>query len=277
MDVLLRQQQFSKAIDQAVFYELLATAPNTRSKALTLSSSITHAGDWLSVIPSSALGLHLHDWEFRLCLQYWPGLRMVEEGTRCPVCQVVADPFGDYQVGCGKNGDRIDRHNSLRDALYSAAQFAALAPRRDVPSLIPRSRSRPADIYLPNCMEEGPASSLRCYDYFNHAANHHRGTTTQGHALSVGEERKMVAHDEACQSVGVSFNPRVVETIGGWSDRAADTIRCFGRLLGQRLGIPSYDSTTHLFQRLSICLWKGNSTMWIRSTPIRPAEVDGVV
>ena len=102
-------------------------------------------------------------------------------------------------------------------------------------------------------------------------------STTQGHALSVGEERKMAAHAEACGSVGVSFNPLVVETIGGWSDWAADTIQSFGRLLGQRLGIPSSDSTTHLFQRLSICLWRGNATMWIRCTPIRPPEVDGVV
>ena len=62
VDVPLRQQ-LSKAIDQAVFDELLATAPDTLSKALTLSSSITHAGDWLSVIPSSARGLHLHDWD----------------------------------------------------------------------------------------------------------------------------------------------------------------------------------------------------------------------
>ena len=102
-------------------------------------------------------------------------------------------------------------------------------------------------------------------------------STTQGHALSVGKERKMAAHAEACRSVGMSFNPLVVESIGGWSDQAADTIQSFGRLLGQRLGIPPADSTTHLFQRLAIRLWRGNATMWIRHTPIRPAEVDGVV
>ena len=49
------------------------------------------------------------------------------------------------------------RHDSLRDALYSAALSAALAPRRKVPSLIPGSRSRPADIYLPNCKRGQPA------------------------------------------------------------------------------------------------------------------------
>ena len=86
VDVPLRQHQLSKAIDQAAFDEFLATAPDTQSKALVLSSSTAHVEDWLSVILSSAFGLCLHDWEFRLCLQYWLGLWMVEEGTRCPVC-----------------------------------------------------------------------------------------------------------------------------------------------------------------------------------------------
>lgn len=53
---------------------------------------------------------------------------MVDEGSPCPVC------FG---VGCGGNGDRIHRHDSIRDALFSAAQSAPLAPGREAPSLIP--------------------------------------------------------------------------------------------------------------------------------------------
>ena len=81
------------------------SAPNVRSKALALSSAIRHAGDWLNVVPSSALGLHLLDREFRFCLQYWLGLQMFEEGLRCPVCHAVADPFGDHQVSCGGNCD----------------------------------------------------------------------------------------------------------------------------------------------------------------------------
>ena len=46
----------------------------------------------------------------------------------------------------------------------------------------------------------------------------------QGHALMVGEERKMAAHAAPCQAVGVSFIPLVVEILGGWSERA----RCSG-------------------------------------------------
>ena len=60
--------------------------------------------------------------------------------------QLEADTFGDHQVGCGGNGDRIHRHDSLRDAIFSAGQSAALAPRKEVPSLIPNTQCRPADI-----------------------------------------------------------------------------------------------------------------------------------
>ena len=86
----------------------------------------------------------------------------------------------------------------------------------------------------------------------------------------------MAAHAEACRSVGVTFVPLVVESLGGWSETAVHSIKSIGRQLGQRLGIPPTDSTTHLFQRLSICLWRGNAAMWIRYS-ISSAEVDGVI
>ena len=61
-------------------------------------------------------------------------------------------------MGCGGNGDRILRHDSIRDAVFSAAQSADLAPRKEVPSLIPGTLSRPADIFLPNWQRGQPAA-----------------------------------------------------------------------------------------------------------------------
>ena len=138
------QHCLSRAIDEASFDALLASAPNTRPCPLIGHSTCRR------LAKCSALGLHLHDREFRFCLQYWLGLRMFNDNRRCPVCQ---DPLGDHQLGCGGNSDRILRHNSLRDAV-SAAQSAALAPRREAPSLVPGSQSRPADIYL-TCWKRG--------------------------------------------------------------------------------------------------------------------------
>ena len=83
---------------------------------------------------------------------------MFEDGALCPICQRVADALGDHHVGCGGNGDRILRHGSIHDALFSAAQSAALAPRKEAPSLIPGSRSRPADVYHPYWVRGQPAA-----------------------------------------------------------------------------------------------------------------------
>ena len=60
---------------------------------------------------------------------------------------------------------------------------------------------------------------------------------TQGYALSVGKERKMAGHAASCRAVGISFIPLVVESLGGCSELAAETLRRVGCLLGQRLGI----------------------------------------
>ena len=202
---------------------------------------------------------------------------MTEEETRCPICQAAADPFGDHQVGCGGNGDCIHRHDSLRDALFSAAQSAALAPRKEVPSLIPGTCSRPADMYLPIWLRGQPAALDVTVISTMQQLTVTGASSTQGHALTVGEERKMTAHAEACRSVGVTFIPLVAESIGGWSDGSVATIKSIGRLLGQRLGTPPADSITHLFQHLAICLWRGNASMWIRRMPVRSAAVDGVI
>ena len=220
IDIPLTQKALSRAIDEATFDHLLASAADTRSKALVLSSSIPYASDWINVIPSQALGIHFLDREFRGCLQYWLGLPMIEEGHHCPFCQSPADRFGDHQVGCGGNGDRIHRHDSLRDALFSAAQSAALEPRKEMPSLVPGSASRTADVFLPTWERDQPAALDVTVVSTLQNRTVVRAASVSGYALSVARERNMAAHSESCQSVGVSFIPMVVETLGGWDEEA---------------------------------------------------------
>ena len=74
MDVSLCQRPLSHAIDDALYQRLLSSAPTICSYALALSCGLPHAGDWLNVVPSPSLGLHLQDKEFQYCLHYWLGL-----------------------------------------------------------------------------------------------------------------------------------------------------------------------------------------------------------
>jgi hypothetical protein len=140
-------------------------------------------------------------------------------------------------VGCGRNGDRIFRHDSIRDAIFSAAQSAALAPQKEFPSLIPGCHNQLADVFLPHwdrglprALDISVISTLK-------QRTVHGAVENQGYALSICEERKMTTHAASCRAVGVSFIP-LAESLGGWSDVAAKTISRIGHVLGQRLGIP---------------------------------------
>ena len=163
----------------------------------------------------------------------------------------------------------------LSYVLYSAAQSAALAPRKEVPSLIPGTSSRPADLFLPNWCRGSPAALDVTVISTLQPLTLQGASKTQGYALRVGAERKRAAHNEACRSVGVIFIPLVVESLGGWSEEASQTIARIGRLMGQRIGSPPGDSTRHLFQRLSITLWRGNANQWLQRLPSHSPWIDG--
>ena len=274
IDVPLHQRSLSKSIDLASYDALVDMAPDTCSKALALSSSIPHACDWLQVVPSHSLDLHFQDREFHVCLLYWLGLPIFSHQSNCSICHTTTDRFGDHQVGCSGNGDRIFCHNSIRDAIFSAAQSAALAPRKEFPSLIPDRQCRPADIFLPHWDRGLPAaldvsviSTLQQRTLIGAAES-------QGHALSVCVERKMATHAAPCSAVGVSFISLAFESLGGVSELAIRTIRRIGQYLGQRLGVSPSMSTRQLFQRCSVCLWRGNATLWLHRFPSISSYVD---
>ena len=126
--------------------------------------------------------------------------------------------------------------------------------------MIPGCSSRPAHVYLPN-WKRGQPAALDIPGISTMQQQTLAGASiTPGYALRVGEERKMIAHAGACRAGGVTFIPLVMESLGGWSEEAIQTIKSIGRLQGQRLGIPPPETTRHLFQRLAISLWKGNAS-----------------
>ena len=93
------------------------------------------------------------------------------------------------------------------------------------------------------------------------------------HALNIGEGRKMAAHANACRSVGVTFIPLIVESIGGWAPRAVDVIKGIGCLQGQRLGIPSEEFITLPPPESIYNPPVPNVTLLVRRIPVRPSEV----
>ena len=124
-----------------------ALAPSKETPGLVPGSQACSCPPCRRLVPSTILGLHLHDREFRCCLRYWLGVPLHSSSYPCPECRL--DAYGDHQVGCGGNGDRIARHNAVRDVIHAAAQSAALAPSKETPGLVPGSQARPGDIFIP--------------------------------------------------------------------------------------------------------------------------------
>jgi len=272
----LSQRTLSAEVDTAQHERLLLSAPSLRHKALLLSTGLPYAGAWLSALPSPALGLHIHTTDFRVCLKYWLGLPLSSVDEVCPSCTRVADRYGDHHVGCDGDADRLFRHNALRDALFSAASSAALAPRKELPNLVAGSQSRPADIFLP-VWTNGRGAALDvtvvCPLQKKLVA---RAAVNPGHALTYSRERKNQKHRAECQGAGIDFIPIVVEALGGWDTVSAVCIQRIARAQGARLGLPSHEAVPRLFQRLSVTLWRANATMWGRRMGVLPPEVDGV-
>ena len=158
----------------------------------------------------------------------------------------------------------------------SAAQSAALSPRREVPSLIPGSLSRPADVYLPHWSQGRPAAlDVTVISPLQHQTLS-QAASDRGSALLVAEARKRTLHHEGCRAAGVTFIPLAVETLGGWSRDASLTITAICRHLSNRVGLSAHQVSLHLLQRLSVTLWRFNASMWLSRFEALPPQEDGL-
>ena len=107
------------------------------------------SGDWLTVVPSPSLGLHLRGQEFTIALRYRLGVPVYGREAPCPACDRPSDILGDHALGCDSQGERIARYNLLRDALHQTAASASLAPVKEGRFLLPGRDARPADLLIP--------------------------------------------------------------------------------------------------------------------------------
>merc|ERR1711963_248210 len=65
---------------------LIAEEGNTRDIARFSSLGLPHSGSWLSVVPSTPLGLHLRPAEFIPILKYRLGIPVYSSRGTCPAC-----------------------------------------------------------------------------------------------------------------------------------------------------------------------------------------------
>ena len=90
---------------------------------------------------------------------------------------------------------------------------------------------------------------------------------TPGHALSVAHQRKLDKSWEACHRQGIVFLPLAVESLGAWHPSAIAEVKKLGSALARHTGEEEATTTNRLFQKLSICLMRGNAALFNNRCP----------
>jgi len=104
-------------------------------------------------------------------------------------------------------GERIGRHNRLRDLLFQISSQAALSPVREERALLPVKDSRPADVFLPSWFQGlDTALDVTVVSPLQQALVA-KAAETAGAALSHAFERKNRQSLEECRAEGIHFIP----------------------------------------------------------------------
>ena len=230
----------------------------------------SHSGDWLTVPPSPGLGLRLQPAEFVVALRQRLGHPIFSSAGPCPACGQASDALGDHAMNCAWHGERIARHNALRDTIHSTAANAALAPTKEGRFLLPGEGGRPADIFIPHWSAGRDAALDVTVINPLQAAQVHGAAATAGHALGEAHRRKLDKSWEACHRQGIEFLPLAVECLGAWHPSAIAELKKLGSALARQTGEEESTSIQRLFQRLSISLVKGNAALFNNRSPSEP-------
>lgn len=282
-----QQRDLSATVDKAQQAHLIAATTGEAAKGHLQLVQQPGAGAWLTALPADNLGLHINTHLFRVLLRLRLRLPIAPSDGFCPLCDGVADSFGDHAQVCPCGGDRGKRHNRLRNFFAAKLAAAGLSPELEKPGLLPArpedsglceagvslnqaSARRPADVWVPGWGLHGPAA----FD-FAVSSGLRSGVLPStvghgGHAALVYEERKrMHQRTEAqCRAQGLQFLPIVAEgCAGGWGPTAMAVFRQLGSFLAARTGDSTSKMTEQLMQGLSITLQRENARAVVRRLP----------
>ena len=235
MDSRPRQQVLSQAIDSFTLEKIReGDTNNVRLQAHLNLTTASGAGSWLHAVPAKALRTDVDPLLFRTMIQRWLRVPIFELESHCPYCDEVIDKHGDHCLTCACGGDRVKRHNLIRNEVFYFCNSSGLNPELERPGLLqlrplagsrqengknrdPNSSRRPADVYLPRWRRGAPAaldfavtSGLR-RDIVDRSA-------VDGSASTKSYEdfkRSYMNTEAACREEGITFIPMICEADGG--------------------------------------------------------------
>ena len=243
------------------------------------------AGAWLHAPPSPALGLHVAGPLFKIMVRLRLRLQVALGDAPCPMCDGVADSYGDHARVCPCGGDRTKRHHSLRTLVAARSQAAGFHTEVEKTGLLPPRPEdggapedggragpgrRPADVWIGNWGLLGPAaldlavtSGMRLGPLAQTAANGQ-------HAVAEYEVKKCSHQNTlaSCGAEGLQFLPIVAEACGGgWGPIALQTFKAIATAVAARSNEPAGVEYDRLLQCLSVALQRENARAVLRRVP----------
>ena len=276
------QKKASLKVDilkKSLLLQRISEGGDVREIARMASLGLPHAGSWLSVVPSPSLGLHLRPAEFVPILKYRLGIPVYTSGGTCPACSSPSDRMGDHSLGCVKTGDRIARHNFLRDILFETAASADLAPTKEEKYLLPGTIARPGDVTIRRWVNGKDGAIDVTVTSPLSPSNVKCAAAEPGGALDKAYQRKVKDTAEACRLEGIVFLPFAVESLGGFHSGAVAQVRQLAAVLARCKGVEEGEVTSQIFGRLSLALMRANAAMIssrCQDLDFPPAIVDGM-
>ena len=282
----LRQRQLSQALDKVLISRLTAAGPGREAfRAHFQLLQQPGAGAWLHAPPSPALGLHVAGPLFKIMVRLRLRLQVALGDAPCPMCDGVADSYGDHARVCPCGGDRTKRHHSLRTLVAARSQAAGFHTEVEKPGLLPPRPEdggapedggragpgrRPADVWIGNWGLLGPAaldlavtSGMRLGSLAQTAANGQ-------HAVAEYEVKKCSHQNTlaSCGAEGLQFLPIVAEACGGgWGPIALQTFKAIATAVAARSNEPAGVEYDRLLQCLSVALQRENARAVLRRVP----------
>ena len=279
------QKSLSAKIEAKVCHHLLDPTAHDRHRIAHLSlNRLPGAGAWLFALPVS-LDSHIPSPLFNACACPF--------GPRTPTAHSVAKSWTDGEIMllvCSCGGDRVIRHNLIRDVVHSAANDSAglgailekpglLIPRDPLDSDRPPNPDppdpsspsrRPADVWVPR----GPGGGPEAWD-FSVTSALRLGPAAPDPAAFAGvfssvETRKKAFLDTAsqCSHVGITFCPLVIEAVGGgWSEALRSVVSWNASESNRNSSVSHSDTSFKIAQSISCALHRENARAILKRAP----------
>jgi hypothetical protein len=216
---------------------------------------------WLFALPNAGMNQRMAPREFQVSLSFRLLMPQFPQGHRCQCkgCTRGMDEHGYHTLFC--RGKVIDRHQTVRDALYELAVMAGFNPEKDAKVYClgyqSASQLRPADLKISG---DGDPFVFDCVDVtvvspFS-STEPRTGDLVMGKKANDAEEQKYLKYEEACRNASLGFKAFSIEVFGALGKRSMELLNRIRKAI-VRSGHAEKKATAICYRKISIALQRG--------------------